>query len=563
MRSLGRFFVCVCALSVMPWVGCGSDDRCEGVQCNDSNECTTDTCVDGNCEFAAVDDGTACDDSNECTATDVCVSGMCEGTVVEDGTLCTADLNECTVEMCASGVCQSAPVEDGTACEDIDGNECTGICVNRMCAAMPIEDGTACGAGAGSCQEGICSAAEGTFACTEEGIREAVARGGGPYTFECDGPQTVRTEAEIVIGRDVILDGEGKLTVDGNDSHRVLNVPSRVTATLSGMTITGGYIESGNGGGIATGGTLTLHYSTISGNTARNSSGLVRGHGGGIYNTGTLTLNASTVLGNRAIPSCPPDCTIFCFCIGGRGDGIANEGGTVALINSTVDEVDSWSGGTLTRIFSEYTKDFESLDQASPTALSEDGWLVFGQVYDGSGALKFNYGPYPAPNSGPAFSAIATGEGGPSQGAQQLVVYNDYNCCDPPNQGHFNGTDRVQSSVFRQMFTQENLISAVAVGKIVEFSFDAKRGNINEPTGSSTASAFIQTLAPNAGFAQTNFVAVDMTDVGATWDRYSLSLTIDEGLVGQMLEFGFLSTASNFEPSGVFYDNIIAVLEAP
>ena len=204
-----------------------------------------------------------------------------------------------------------------------------------------------------------------------------------------------------------------------------------------------------------------------------------------------------------------------------------------------------------------YAQDFESLDQMSSTALSDDGWLVFGQVRDGSGALKFGYGPFPAPNGTPDFSSIVTGEGGPEQGAQQLVVYNDYNCCDP-NQGHRNGTDRVQSSVFQQPLAA-NPIPAGDVGKTLEFTFDAKRGNI---AGSSTALAFIQTLDP--GFGQTNFVQIDMTNIPDTWATYSISLgPIDAGLVGQLLEFGFLSRASNFEPSSVFYDNIVVVLEAP
>ena len=207
----------------------------------------------------------------------------------------------------------------------------------------------------------------------------------------------------------------------------------------------------------------------------------------------------------------------------------------------------------------EYTQDFESLDQASPFALSDDGWLIFGSVFDGNGNFKFGYGPFPAPNGFTGFSAIVTGEGGPDQGAQQLVVYNDYNCC-LPDHGHFNGTDRVTSSVFQQPFTQGNPISADDVGKTLRFSFDAKRGDI---AGSSTALAFIQTLDP-ASFFQTNFVSVDMTNLPAdTWDRYSISLTIDAGLVDQLLEFGFLSTASAFEPSSVLYDNIRVVLEAP
>jgi hypothetical protein len=222
--------------------------------------------------------------------------------------------------------------------------------------------------------------------------------------------------------------------------------------------------------------------------------------------------------------------------------------------------IDCSGGGTPV----EYTQDFESLDQASPSALSDDGWLIWGQVVDANGDFKFGYGPFPAPSGTGSFCAIAAGEGGPDQGAQQLVVYNDYNCCDPPNQGHFNGTDRVTSLVFQEPFTEGNPISPDDVGKTFEFSFDAKRGGINDPTGSSTAEAYIQTVDPNADFARTSFVSVDMTNLPAgTWDRYSVSVTIHPALAGQSLNFGFMTNASNFELSDVFYDNIVAVLTAP
>jgi hypothetical protein len=36
----------------------------------------------------------------------------------------------------------------------------------------------------------------------------------------------------------------------------------------------------------------------------------------------------------------------------------------------------------------------------------------------------------------------------------------------------------------------------------------------------------------------------------------AIDLFIDAGLVGQVLQFGFLSTATNFEPTAVFYDNV-------
>jgi hypothetical protein len=114
------------------------------------------------------------------------------------------------------------------------------------------------------------------------------------------------------------------------------------------MWLRNGYVYDGNGGAIATSGTLTIHHCEIAGNTARDTAGHIRGHGGGIYNTGTLTLNECRMFDNAAIPVCDPD-VLFNTC-GGRGDDIANEGGTVALIDTTADDVSSWSGGTHTSI---------------------------------------------------------------------------------------------------------------------------------------------------------------------------------------------------------------------
>jgi hypothetical protein len=180
------------------------------------------------------------------------------------------------------------------------------------------------------------------FPCTEQGIRDAIAEGGGPHTFDCDGPQTVVTEAEIVIDNDVILDGEGKLTVDGGgehadslDNHRVFFVTEGVTAELRRFTVTGGWLDqdpkttgSGPGGGISNAGSLTVTNSTVSGNSAVL--------GGGIHNDstpltdGTLTLENSTVSGNFAA----------------TGGGISNSGlATLAMTNSTVSGNEAQAGG--------------------------------------------------------------------------------------------------------------------------------------------------------------------------------------------------------------------------
>ena len=100
---------------------------------------------------------------------------------------------------------------------------------------------------------------------------------------------------------------------------------------------------------------------------------------------------------------------------------------------------------------------------------------------------------------------------------------------------------------------QEQIVGAADVGTTWRFEYDAKRGNIE---GVSTARAFIKTLDPNAGFALTNFIWIDMTDVPETWGSYSLEIFIDSSLPGQILQIGFLTYTTAYNGSGIFYDNI-------
>lgn len=190
-----------------------------------------------------------------------------------------------------------------------------------------------------------------------------------------------------------------------------------------------------------------------------------------------------------------------------------------------------------------YTQDFDGLVLASPTALSGNGWVVYGNVFSPDGlSYLYGYGTFPAPNGGNAFSAIVDNQGGVPQGTQQLSIYNDYN-----NTDHALGR-RIEANVFR-----EQVIGAADVGNTWTFQFDAKLGNLVAP---STALAFIKTVNPAAGYATTNFLTADMTAIPATWGTYQISITIDAGLVGQLLQTGFNSTASYYVSSGVFYDNL-------
>ena len=189
-----------------------------------------------------------------------------------------------------------------------------------------------------------------------------------------------------------------------------------------------------------------------------------------------------------------------------------------------------------------YSQDFEGLVQADPSALANDGWLVFGNVFGPDWSYWYGYGPFPAPNGGPAFSAVAAGEGAAAQGAQQLSVYSDYN-----NALHGVGA-YIEANVF-----QEQTVGAGDIGTTWRFEFDAKRGNIE---GGTTARAFFKTINPAAGYALTNFIWIDLTNVPDEWDTYALGIFIDPSLEGQLLQFGFLSTATNYQGSGVFYDNL-------
>lgn len=202
------------------------------------------------------------------------------------------------------------------------------------------------------------------FPCTEQGILDAIALGGGPHTFDCDGPTVVQTQDEIMIDNDVILDGEGSLILDGALNHRLLQVEANVTAELRGMTLTNGVsvvgaiyiypsgslvlrnaVVSGNAsshaGGVYNGGTLAVVDSIISDNSAEYSGGGVTNavagvltvmdstiannaaqqSGGGILNAGSLVLTRSTIALNSA---------------GEEGGGILNNGGDAKITNSTV-----------------------------------------------------------------------------------------------------------------------------------------------------------------------------------------------------------------------------------
>ena len=73
----------------------------------------------------------------------------------------------------------------------------------------------------------------------------------------------------------------------------MFQIDANVTASISGLTITGGNAGNGDGGGLDNSGKLTVSNSVFSSNTAAS--------GGGLLNAGgTLDLTNCTVSGNSA-----------------------------------------------------------------------------------------------------------------------------------------------------------------------------------------------------------------------------------------------------------------------
>ncbi|MBN2564577.1 MAG: hypothetical protein JXB46_02585 [Candidatus Eisenbacteria bacterium] len=185
-----------------------------------------------------------------------------------------------------------------------------------------------------------------------------------------------------------------------------------------------------------------------------------------------------------------------------------------------------------------YSQDFEALPMVDGS-LAGDGWLVYGNIFDPTGTIwLWGHGPWPAPNNIGNWCDITTGQGGPEQGMQQLVVYSDYG----------NG-DHAVGNIIESLLFQEQTITGAGVWT---FEFDAKAGDLG---GASTAAAFIKTIDPNSGWATTSFVTYDTTTLPVEWGTYQITFDVS-GFVGQLIQFGFLTRASNYEPCGNFYDNI-------
>lgn len=370
---------------------------CEAI-CTRGVECFPVDLDYGRCASACLDEfGNEPCEGNQ-TALDECVAGI--------GALSCTALDEGELPPVCDQVCT------GPLCEDVDcddENECTADLCNASdgsCSSTPVSDGTLCSNGA--CQNGACGT---VFPCTEQGILDAIQLGGGPFTFACDGATTIRPAETIRVTNDVILDGEGKLTLDGNNERVVVSV-ARVEAELRNLTITGGYLSSG-GGGLENRGSLTLTGVVVSGNYG------VYLHGA-ISNSGTLTLTESQVSNNSGLGIFNDGtATLRQTIVSGNswsdGGGVHNAAdGVLFLIDSTLSgNVAQYAGGGLFNA---------GAAQLTNTTVTDNTVESFGRESGGGGIMNFLYAELTLINSTVSGNhAIDNGGGIANSGIATLV----------------------------------------------------------------------------------------------------------------------------------------------
>jgi predicted outer membrane repeat protein len=127
----------------------------------------------------------------------------------------------------------------------------------------------------------------------------------------------------LSIDKSLTIIGQGRVTISGGGTVRVIRVGLNVTLNLDGMTIANGL--AARGGGINNFGTLTVTNSTFSGNRTTGFNA-----GGAIFNGLTLTVTNSTFSGNSAE----------------EGGGIGNYG-TATVTNSTFSGNSATVGGAI------------------------------------------------------------------------------------------------------------------------------------------------------------------------------------------------------------------------
>ncbi|MBI5607260.1 MAG: hypothetical protein HY902_00100 [Deltaproteobacteria bacterium] len=133
---------------------CANTVAADGSECDANVECKVGACKAGKCQVGGpADDGDLCSDGNPCTESDGCKAGTCAG----GGPTDCDDLDECTVDSCDPGSgCLHKDVAANTPCDD--GESCTvgDVCTSNGCEGKAEPDGASCDDGESCTTDDLC-----------------------------------------------------------------------------------------------------------------------------------------------------------------------------------------------------------------------------------------------------------------------------------------------------------------------------------------------------------------------------------------------------------------------
>lgn len=134
----------------------------------------------------------------------------------------------------------------------------------------------------------------GTPASCDSSTLQTALNGGGNVTFNCGAAAHTIISNTYVISVNTIVDGGGKITLDGENLRQHFIVNAGASLTLRNLNLNRG--NAGQGGSINNSGTLIVVNVAFN----NNSVPLATGYGGAISNTGVLTITGATFTQNAA-----------------------------------------------------------------------------------------------------------------------------------------------------------------------------------------------------------------------------------------------------------------------
>lgn len=183
-------------------------------------------------------------------------------------------------------------------------------------------------------------------------LSNAVAAG-GVITFNCGDAPVVMTVNTNATDKTVTIDGDGRITLSGEDTRQLFYLSGSARLTLNNITLADGAGFAGAAIGIASPqASATLNHTFLISNDAGTSNG------GAIANVGTLVINNSSLGANRS---------------GNFGGAIFNNGGTVTIKNTTIINNDAKQGAGIW--LSEGTITLENSAIRTNRATAEGGGL--------------------------------------------------------------------------------------------------------------------------------------------------------------------------------------------